>query len=59
LFRSHVRKGSGDELGRFGGLVLAPKAGSDPKAHEPDLTGRRVNKDIRGLYVFVDQVSLV
>jgi hypothetical protein len=23
------------------------------------MTGRRVNKDIRGLYVFVDQVSLV
>src|SRR5215472_9698414 len=59
LFRSHVRKCSGDELGRFGGLMLAPKAGGDPKAHEPDLTRRGINQNIGRLHVLVNQLPFV
>ena len=59
LFRRHVGECSGDELGRFGPLVLTRKARSDTKAHEPDLAGRRVNENIGRLDVFVDQTPLV
>ena len=45
--------------GGSGGLVLAPKAGSDPKAHEPDLAGRGINQHIRRLHIFVDQLPFV
>jgi hypothetical protein len=53
------KKRSCDELGRFGGLVLAPKAGSDPRALEPDLTRHGINQKIGRLHILVNQLPFV
>jgi hypothetical protein len=59
LFRSHVRKCSRDELGRFGYRVLALKARSNPKAHEPKLARRGIHQDIARLYILMNQLPFV
>src|SRR6185295_12232223 len=59
LFGSHVRQRSGDELGKLGALALAPKAGSDPKADEPDLTRRGIDENIGRPQILVNELPLV
>ena len=59
LFRSHVSQCSGDELGRFGSLVLAAKARSNPKTENPDVTRRGVHQNIGRLYILVNQLLFV
>ena len=59
LFRCHVGECSGDELGSLGRLALAGKARSNPKARQPNLTGRGFNQNIGRLDVFVNQMPFV
>ena len=39
--------------------MLAPKAGSDPKADEPDLTGRGINQNIARLHILAKQLPFM
>ena len=39
--------------------MLTPKAGSDPKAHEPDLTRRGIHQNIGRLHILVNHLSFV
>src|SRR5215475_5320154 len=59
LLRCHVGKRSGYELGWLGRLSFAREARSYSKTRQPGMTARGVNKDIRGLQIFVDQRPLV
>src|SRR5580658_750321 len=59
LFGRHVGQGSGDELGGPGGLPLARKRRGYSKTREPSMTGRGVDKDIRGFQIFVDHRPIV
>jgi hypothetical protein len=59
LFWRQVGQGSFDEIGRLWRWMLAPNAGRDPEAHEPDLTGRGIRQHIGRLYIFVDEVLLM
>jgi hypothetical protein len=43
----------------FGRLALTRKARSDPRTHEPSLTRRRINENVRRLHILVDQPLLV
>lgn len=59
LFRSHVGKCSGNELRKFGGLMLASKARGDAKSHQPNMTRRGIQQNVRRLHILVYQIPLV
>jgi hypothetical protein len=58
LFRGHVGKGAGNDLGRRRRLALAWQSGRDSKAGEPYLAGV-VDEHVLRLDVFVDQTALM
>src|SRR5580692_5271102 len=59
LFGRHVGQGPGDELRGPGGLPLARKRRGYSETREPSMTGRGVDKDIRGFQIFVDHRPIV
>src|SRR5580700_6834408 len=58
LFRGHVGKSPGNDLGRRGRLAFVWQSGRDAKAGEPYVAGV-VEEHVLGFDVFVDQTTLV
>jgi hypothetical protein len=59
LFRRHVDQGPFQESGVTKAGVLLGKRGGNTKVDEFDLTGVRVEDDIRGIDILVDNTLLV
>ena len=59
LFRRHIGKRAGDNLGRRRRLVLAGQPRGDAKARQPDAAAGGVDQDIGGLEVLMNQPARV
>jgi hypothetical protein len=59
LLRRHVRERPGDELRRGRRLTLTWHTRGDPKACQPDLITAGIDQSVRGLDVFVNQLTLM
>src|SRR6516162_5919182 len=59
LLGRHVSECSGHKLRRFRSLALAGKSRSDPKPHQPALTGDGVHQDVGWLDVLMDNAALM